>query len=79
VKIGAMEFATAIDHMPLNWNIFTGKWLKYYFYTRLLSAGWKRMANPITFLVSAFWHGFYPGYYMLFAFGPLTAIMASRT
>jgi len=44
-------------------------WLKYYVYMRLLNRNKKGVQIvPIisTFVVSAIWHGFYPGYYMFF-------------
>ena len=45
-------------------------WLKFYIQARLVEPGkradWK--ANMSTFIVSAFWHGFYPFYYVMFFF-----------
>lgn len=71
VQVFAIELAQHPLELPAIWNISTGKWLKYYFYARLMNAGYKKLANPVTFAVSALWHGFYPGYYFLFAFGPI--------
>ncbi|EXJ64424.1 hypothetical protein A1O7_00760 [Cladophialophora yegresii CBS 114405] len=51
-----------------NWNKNTNKWLRNYIYLRVTPAG-KRpgfRATLATFLTSAFWHGFYPGYYLTF-------------
>ena len=42
-----------------NWNIATVRWLRYSVYERLYS-------TTAVFTVSAFWHGFYPGYYLMF-------------
>ncbi|KAM9310436.1 lysophospholipid acyltransferase 1 [Pholidichthys leucotaenia] len=64
----ATSFKTFID----NWNIRTGIWLKMVCYDR---APKHRLA--LTFILSALWHGVYPGYYFTF----LTAIpitMAAR-
>ncbi|XP_072250732.1 lysophospholipid acyltransferase 1 [Leuresthes tenuis] len=64
----ATSFKTFID----NWNIQTGIWLKIVCYDR---APKHRLA--MTFILSALWHGVYPGYYFTF----LTAIpitMAAR-
>jgi len=51
------------------WNICSGEWLKYYIYLRVPLAI-RNVISPIiiTFGVSAFWHGFYPGYYLFFGF-----------
>ena len=45
-------------------------WLKNYIYLRTLKPGQKPgfMNNMATFVVSAFWHGFYPFYYIMFFF-----------
>ena len=48
-------------------------WLKFYIQARLVEPGkranWK--ANMSTFIVSAFWHGFYPFYYVMFFFAAI--------
>ena len=48
-------------------------WLKNYIYLRTLKPGQKPgfLNNMATFLVSAFWHGFYPFYYIVFFFAAL--------
>uniref|UniRef100_A0A672G924 Membrane bound O-acyltransferase domain containing 1 n=1 Tax=Salarias fasciatus TaxID=181472 RepID=A0A672G924_SALFA len=64
----ATSFKTFIDH----WNIRTGIWLKTVCYDRA-----PRHRLALTFILSALWHGVYPGYYFTF----LTAIpitMAAR-
>ncbi len=52
------------------WNRSVHLWLKYYLYLRLASTKAlekkKWVASLITFLASAFWHGFYPAYYLFF-------------
>ena len=45
-----------------NWNIGVQKWLRRCIYERVKSNG-----QFITFMVSAFWHGFYGGYYISFS------------
>lgn len=46
-------------------------WLKYYVYLRQLPNGQKGSMNfassLLTFMMSAIWHGFYPGYYIFFS------------
>lgn len=52
-----------------NWNMNTNKWLRNYIYLRVTPKGKKPgfRASLATFTTSAFWHGFYPGYYLSFA------------
>ncbi len=51
-----------------NWNINTNNWLRNYVYLRVTPRGKKPgfRASMATFITSAFWHGFYPGYYLTF-------------
>lgn len=50
------------------WNINTNHWLRNYMYLRVTPKGKKPgfRATLATFVTSAFWHGFYPGYYLAF-------------
>jgi hypothetical protein len=54
------------------WNRTVHLWLKYNLFLRIVSAkskvfnGNNSIASLITFMVSAFWHGFYPVYYIFF-------------
>ena len=45
-------------------------WLKHYVYNRVSIPGKPAgiRENMATFIVSAFWHGFYPFYYVMFFF-----------
>lgn len=51
-----------------NWNMNTNNWLRNYMYLRITPKGKKPgfRASLATFVTSAFWHGFYPGYYLSF-------------
>lgn len=51
-----------------NWNKNTNVWLRNYVYLRVTPKGKKPgfRASLATFATSAFWHGFYPGYYLSF-------------
>jgi lysophospholipid acyltransferase len=53
-----------------NWNMNTNNWLRNYVYLRVTPKGKKPgfRASLATFSTSAFWHGFYPGYYLSFVF-----------
>lgn len=51
-----------------NWNMNTNNWLRNYMYLRVTRKGKKPgfRASLATFVTSAIWHGFYPGYYLSF-------------
>lgn len=61
INIFALETSTSMKSVFDNWNIQTQLWLRRIAYDRL-STG-KTLG---VFVLSAFWHGFYPGYYMTF-------------
>jgi lysophospholipid acyltransferase len=54
------------------WNRTVHLWLKYYLFLRLINVERKPFKNNkalvtfVTFMVSAFWHGFYPVYFFFF-------------
>ncbi|KAI8920321.1 MBOAT, membrane-bound O-acyltransferase family-domain-containing protein [Powellomyces hirtus] len=54
-----------------NWNKNTGLWLRRYVYLRIVDSGMKStaMAAVATYVTSAFWHGFRPGFYLTFVTG----------
>jgi lysophospholipid acyltransferase len=60
------------------WNINTNHWLRNYMYLRVTPKGKKPgfRATLATFVTSAFWHGFYPGYYMTFVLAALVQTVA---
>ena len=61
-----------------NWNINTNHWLRNYVYLRVTPKGKKPgfRASLATFSTSAFWHGFYPGYYLSFVFAAFIQTVA---
>lgn len=65
VDIIAFETAPDISKLSKNWNKKTSFWLTRYVYMR---TGGSLMA---VYAMSAFWHGFYPGYYIFFLSVPL--------
>ncbi|XP_076008707.1 lysophospholipid acyltransferase 1 [Genypterus blacodes] len=72
LNIWRIETATSFKTFIDNWNIRTGIWLKTVCYDRA-----PRHSLALTFVLSALWHGVYPGYYFTF----ITAIpitMAAR-
>ena len=56
------------------WNHQVHLWLKFYVLERITPRGKRPGAREsiFVFLVSAFWHGFYPFYYVMFFFAALT-------
>ncbi|XP_008298018.1 lysophospholipid acyltransferase 1 [Stegastes partitus] len=65
LNIIGIETATSFKTFIDNWNIRTGIWLKTVCYDRV-----PKHQLALTFILSALWHGVYPGYYFTF----LTAI-----
>jgi lysophospholipid acyltransferase len=63
------------------WNINTNLWLRNYMYLRVTPKGKKPgfRATLATFVTSAFWHGFYPGYYLTFVLAALVQTVAKST
>ncbi|KAJ2985457.1 hypothetical protein NUW58_g5521 [Xylaria curta] len=63
-----VEFAQNSRAYLENWNMNTNKWLRNYIYLRVTPRNRKPgfRASMATFVTSAFWHGFYPGYYLAF-------------
>lgn len=73
-----VEFPENVRSITANWNICTANWLRYYVYMRLPKGAIQTYG---TYFISAFWHGFYPGYYVFFIFSALlteTARLARR-
>nr|XP_058944698.1 lysophospholipid acyltransferase 6-like isoform X2 [Pocillopora verrucosa] len=62
VNILKIEFATSLKEVLDNWNICTVLWLRRIVYERV-----SHHPTLAVFVLSAVWHGFYPGYYMAFA------------
>ncbi|KAG8630711.1 hypothetical protein KVT40_002330 [Elsinoe batatas] len=71
VKPWGVELAQNSHAYLGNWNINTNNWLRNYVYLRVTPRGKKPgfRASMATFVTSAFWHGFYPGYYLTFILG----------
>lgn len=61
VNVLRLEFATNLKEVLDNWNICTALWLRRIVYDRV-----PYHRTLAVFALSAFWHGFYPGYYMAF-------------
>ncbi|XP_073081124.1 lysophospholipid acyltransferase 1 isoform X4 [Manis javanica] len=73
LNIWKIETATSFKMYLENWNIQTATWLKRVCYERV-----PRYPTVLTFVLSALWHGVYPGYYFTFLTGTLITV-AART
>lgn len=62
INVWAYETSQSLRTSSQNWNKTTNLWLRRYVYDRAPPS----VNLYFTYLVSAFWHGFYPGYYMFF-------------
>lgn len=63
-----------------NWNMNTNSWLRNYVYLRVTPKGKKPgfRASMATFVTSAFWHGFEPGYYLSFVLASFLQTIAKN-
>ncbi|KAG7352847.1 membrane-bound O-acyltransferase family protein [Nitzschia inconspicua] len=68
VDIIGFELASDVQNMSKNWNKKTSFWLTRYVYIR---TGGSLLA---VYSMSAFWHGFYPGYYIFFLSVPIATL-----
>ncbi|PAA84855.1 hypothetical protein BOX15_Mlig029102g2 [Macrostomum lignano] len=74
VSIMGLEAATSMRSYIDAWNTSTNAWLRLLAYSRL-PPKFKMIG---TFVLSAMWHGFYPGYYFTFLFAVPTTVAARR-
>lgn len=63
-----IETAQNVPTYLEGWNINTNRWLRHCIYLRVTPQGKKPGSRALlaTFITSAVWHGFYPGYYLSF-------------
>jgi len=68
VYVWALESDPSPPAKMVYWNHGVHLWLKNHVALRLVKKGERLTTAPnmLTFLVSAFWHGFYPFYYIMF-------------
>jgi lysophospholipid acyltransferase len=69
VDVLRIEFADTPRLLTTYWNFATANWLKNYVYLRQAKSIQHKVpkwAVYLTNMVSAFWHGFYPSYYLSF-------------
>lgn len=66
----SFEISPTVQELPTKWNITVGEWLRHYCYERF-GPHLKLQAMFLTNILSAFWHGIYPGYYIAFLTGSI--------
>eukprot|EP00354_Favella_ehrenbergii_P011334 CAMPEP_0170456514 /NCGR_PEP_ID=MMETSP0123-20130129/4119_1 /TAXON_ID=182087 /ORGANISM="Favella ehrenbergii, Strain Fehren 1" /LENGTH=280 /DNA_ID=CAMNT_0010720009 /DNA_START=564 /DNA_END=1406 /DNA_ORIENTATION=+ len=68
--IWKLETSFRVKDFLANWNISAHMWLKHYIFMRMLPnqkrGSGQAAAALTTFVVSAIWHGFYPGFFVFF-------------
>ncbi|XP_062934302.1 lysophospholipid acyltransferase 2 isoform X2 [Cynocephalus volans] len=71
LRIQKIEMSTSFKMFLDNWNVQTALWLKRVCYERASFS-----PTIQTFILSAIWHGVYPGYYLTFLTGVLMTLAA---
>ncbi|KAI8099756.1 MBOAT, membrane-bound O-acyltransferase family-domain-containing protein [Halteromyces radiatus] len=68
INVVHCELPQSLKELSDYWNMGANRWLKHYIYLRVTPPDKKAglTSTLITYAVSAFWHGFYPGYYVMF-------------
>jgi len=70
IDILQCELPENVRAITVGWNIKTSLWLRHYVYERAPES-LPISSMFLTNIVSAFWHGFYPGYYAAFGYASL--------
>ncbi|KAG0164623.1 lysophospholipid acyltransferase [Apophysomyces sp. BC1015] len=68
IRVVSCETAQSLKQLGEAWNIGANRWLRHYVYLRVTPPNKKAGSKSafLTYAVSATWHGFYPGYYIMF-------------
>lgn len=73
IKIFEVEFSPSMSSTMKNWNLTIQWWMASYVHRKLPFKN-RNLRMFITLLVSAFWHGVAPGYYLTFLMVPFVVI-----
>ena len=76
INVLNVEFSDSLQMLIRNWNMSVQSWLLRFVYKRV--SGPKIARTLSTLLVSAFWHGVKPGYYVFFLCVPIFQIVEAR-
>eukprot|EP00826_Nyctotherus_ovalis_P044860 TRINITY_DN488_c0_g1_i11.p1 TRINITY_DN488_c0_g1~~TRINITY_DN488_c0_g1_i11.p1 ORF type:complete len:196 (+),score=61.84 TRINITY_DN488_c0_g1_i11:218-805(+) len=66
IEIKAVELGVFAMWVAEGWNHSGHMWLKRYLYFRMNRVINREVALYLTYIISAFWHGFYPMYFVAF-------------
>ena len=75
IDIYEIEVSVTMAHSMKHWNMTVQTWLVYYVYKRFPM---KSVRYHVVFLVTSFWHGVHPGYYLCFLSTTIYGVMESR-
>ena len=68
IRPSSFEFGLSLRQVIESFNVRTNAWSKYYIFKRLQFLGSKQLSTVITLAFLAFWHGFWPGYFLAFSY-----------
>jgi len=68
IDVLGVEFSIFSSSVTESWNHNAHMWLKRYVYFRMNRVINRDVALYATYVISAFWHGFYPFYFAAFVF-----------
>nr|XP_012137084.1 PREDICTED: lysophospholipid acyltransferase 2 isoform X2 [Megachile rotundata] len=74
VDVLGFEMSQSLKESIEHWNKGTNRWLRSLVYERV-----KHNKLVYTYVLSAIWHGFYPGYYLTFANGAFITVVSRVT
>lgn len=74
VDVFGFETSQSLKESIEHWNKGTNRWLRSLVYERV-----KHNKIVYTYVLSAIWHGFYPGYYLTFANGAFITVVSRVT
>jgi len=68
ISVAGVELETSCTAMLKSWNHSVHLWLNNYVFERTFPKGGRPtlVNNLVVYFISAFWHGFYPAYYVMF-------------
>ncbi|EDO40083.1 predicted protein, partial [Nematostella vectensis] len=77
IDIFKVEFAPSMRSIMKDWNMSVQWWIAQYVHRKLPFSN-RNIRMSVTLLVSAFWHGVAPGYYLTFLSVPLVVMAEVR-
>lgn len=78
IDILKVEFSPDFRSLVNAWNMTVAQWLHRDVFSRTLLTYGPQKSNLLTYFVSAFWHGMYPFYYVVFISGSFISITEKK-